>query len=88
MISQILSGEHSTFLADQESRGVGVASNIVGANGKISNLQALDAVDIETFVEYTVLDDGISVTRSHGTSSEAVPGGFDVTLSYNQYSSC
>jgi hypothetical protein len=61
-------------------RRIGVASDIVRANGQVRNLQALDAVDVEALVEHTVLDDAVALLGGHGARAERVPGSLDVAL--------
>ena len=56
-VSKILSSEHSALLANEERSRVRVAADVVGADGEIGDLEALDAVDVETLVQDTVLDD-------------------------------
>jgi hypothetical protein len=73
-VAKILSNEHSTLLADEKSSGIGVAADVVGADGQISHLEALDAMYIETFVEHAVLDDAVALLGRHGAGSETVPG--------------
>lgn len=77
-VSKILARKHSALLANEERSAVSVAADVVGADGQISNLEALDAVDVEALVEHTVLDDGVAVPGGHGARAEGVPGGFDV----------
>jgi hypothetical protein len=45
-----------------------VAANIVRTDGKISDLEILDAVDVETLIEDTMLNDAIAFLGSHGAS--------------------
>ena len=47
-----------------------IPSDIVRANTQISDLQALDAVHIESLVEDAVLDDFVALSRRHGTGSK------------------
>lgn len=49
-------------------------------NGKIGDLQVLHAVDVETFVDNTVLDDGVALLWTHGASTQTVPSRLDVAL--------
>ena len=56
-VSKILSSEHSALLANEQRSRVRVAADVVGADGEIGDLEALDAVDVETLVQDTVLDD-------------------------------
>lgn len=57
-----------------------LTSNVVRADRKISNLEALDAVDVQALVEHTVLDDAVALLGRHGAGSQAVPGALDVAL--------
>ena len=43
----------------------GVASDVVGADRKIGNLEVLDAMDVQALVQDTVLDDAVALLRSH-----------------------
>lgn len=79
-VSQVLGGQHRALLADEQRSAVGVAADVVGADGQIGNLQALDAVDVEALVEHTVLDDAVALLRGHGARAQGVPGGLDVAL--------
>jgi hypothetical protein len=54
---------------------------IVRADRQVRDLQALDAVDIETLVEDTVLHNLIAILGSHTTGTKRVPSGFCVPLS-------
>jgi hypothetical protein len=45
-----------------------IAPHIVRANGKISDLEVLDAVDIKALIKDTMLDDAVSLFRRHGAS--------------------
>lgn len=56
-VAQVLSSEHSALLANEECSRVRVAADVVGADGEIGDLEALDAVDIEALIQDTVLDD-------------------------------
>ena len=78
-VAQVLTGQHSALLADQQRSGIRVAADVVGADGKIGNLEALDAVDVEALVEHAVLDDGVALAWCHGTGTERVPSGLDVS---------
>lgn len=42
-----------------------VTAHIVRANRKIGNLQALDTVDVEAFIEDAVLDDAVALSGGH-----------------------
>lgn len=79
-VSKIFSNEHSSLLANEKSSRVCVAANVVGADGKISNLEALDTVHVESLIKNTVLDDAVTLLGCHGAGSEAVPGGLCVAL--------
>jgi hypothetical protein len=61
-------------------RRVGVTADIVWADRKVRNLQALDAVDVKALIEHTVFNDAVTLLRGHGARAEGVPGGLDVTL--------
>lgn len=77
-VPEILTRQDGTLLANQQGGAVRVAADIVGADGKVGNLEALDAVDVEALVEDAVLDDGVAFARGHGAGAEGVPGCFDV----------
>jgi hypothetical protein len=77
-VSKILARQHSALLANQQGGTVRVAANVIGTDGQVSNLEALDAVDVEALVENTVFDDGVAVAWSHGARAEGVPCCFDV----------
>ena len=53
----------------------GVATNVVRADGEIGDLQVLDAVNIESFIQHAVLDDIVAILGSHTTGTQRVPGG-------------
>lgn len=57
-----------------------LTSNVVRADREISNLEALDAVDVKALIEHTVLDDAVALLGRHGAGSQAVPGALDVAL--------
>jgi hypothetical protein len=78
-ISKILTCQHGALLANQQRSAVRVAAHVVGTDGQVSDLEALNAVDVEAFVQDTVLDDGVAFAGSHGAGSEGVPRCFDVT---------
>jgi hypothetical protein len=77
-VSKILTRQHGALLANQQRSTVRVAAHVVGANGQVSDLEALDAMDVEAVVEDAVLDDGVTFAGSHGACSEGVPCCFDV----------
>jgi hypothetical protein len=79
-VSQVFGGQHRALLTNQQRSAVGVAADVVRADGQIRDLQALDAVDVEALVEHTVLDDAVALLGSHGARAERVPGGLDVAL--------
>ena len=79
-VSQVFGRQHRALLTDEQRSAVSVAADVVGADGQIGDLQALDAVDVETLVEYTVLDDAVALLGRHGARAERVPGGLDVAL--------
>lgn len=59
----------------------GIAANIIGTDGQIADLQALDAVDVQTLVEDTAVGgDVAALARCHAACSQGVPGCFDVAL--------
>ena len=57
-----------------------VAANIVRADGEIRHLQVLDAVDVQSLIQDTMLDNAITLLGSHATCSKRVPGGLDMSL--------
>jgi hypothetical protein len=79
-ISQVFGGQHGALLTNQQRSAVGVAADVVGADGQIGDLQALDTVHVEALVEHTVLDDTVALSGSHGARAQGVPGGLDVAL--------
>ena len=79
-VSQVFGRQHGALLTDEQCSAVGVAADVVGADGQIGDLQALDAVHVQALVEHTVLDDAVTLLRGHGARAEGVPGGLDVTL--------
>ena len=79
-VSQVFGRQHRALLTDEQCGAVGVAANVVGADGQIGDLQALDAMDVETLVEHTVLDDAVALLGCHRARAERVPGGLDVAL--------
>ena len=42
-----------------------VAADVVGADRKVSDLEALDVVDVQALIEHTVLDDAVALLRGH-----------------------
>lgn len=64
-VAQVLTSQDSALLTNEQRSRVGVAADIVGADGQVSNLEALDAVDIEALVQDTVLDDAVAVPGRH-----------------------
>lgn len=79
-VTQVLGRQHGALLTDEQCSAVGIAANIVGADGQISDLQTLDTVHVETLVKHTVLDDAVALLGSHGARAQGVPGGLDVAL--------
>jgi hypothetical protein len=51
-------------MSEKEVR-TSVAPDIVRADRQISNLEILDAVDIEALIEHTMLDDAVTLLWSH-----------------------
>ena len=79
-VSQVLGGQNGALLTDEQRSAVGVAADVIGADRQIGDLQALDTVDVEALVKYTVLDDAVALLGCHGARAERVPGGLDVAL--------
>ena len=79
-IAQILGAEHRTLLTDQQGRAESVAAHIVGADGEIRDLEVLDAMDVESLVKDTVLDNIVAFAWCHAASAQGVPGGLAVAL--------
>lgn len=48
------------------SSGLRVASDIIGTDAEICDLQPLYIVDIEALIQHAVLDDAVSFLRGHG----------------------
>jgi len=80
-VAQVLTRKYGALLANEERSRVRVATDVVGADGQVGDLEALDAVDVEALVEHTVLDDGVAVPGCHGAGTERVPGGLNVACS-------
>lgn len=57
-----------------------VATHIIRTDGQVSNLQTLDTVDIESFIQDSMLDNRISFLGSHRTGSETVPSSLDMAF--------
>ena len=51
-----------------------VAANVVGADRKVSDLEALDVVHIQALIEHTVLDDAVALLGGHGARLAAGSG--------------
>lgn len=64
-LAKIFRSENSALLTDQQSSAVSVAADIVRADGEISDLQAFDAVDIQTLVDDAMLNDAVAVLGTH-----------------------
>jgi hypothetical protein len=60
-----------------------VAPGIVRADGKIGDLQVLDAMNIETLVEDTMLDNLITLFGRHAAGTQGMPG--SLTVSFNPF---
>lgn len=58
-----------------------ITPNIIRTNRQITDLKALNPMDIKTFIDDTaMLDDRVTFSRCHAAGSEGVPGCFDVAL--------
>lgn len=77
-VAQVLASQHSTLLANEQCSRVCVTANVIGADRQVSNLEALDAVDVEAFVQHAVLDNAVAVPGRHGACAQGVPGGLNV----------
>lgn len=77
-VAQVLSSQDSALLTNEQRSRVRVAADVVGADGQVSDLEALDAVHVEAFVQHAVLDNAVTVLGRHRAGAEGVPGGFDV----------
>jgi hypothetical protein len=77
-VAQILTRQDSALLTNKQCSAVRVAAHVVWADGQVSDLEALDAVHVETLVKDTVFDDGVAFAWGHGARAEGVPGSFDV----------
>jgi len=53
---------------------------LTGTDGKISDLEALDTVNVQSLVENTVLDDAVALARRHAARAKRVPGRLNVAL--------
>ena len=69
-VAQVLSHKHGSFLANEQSRAVGVAADIIGADREISAFEAFDAVDVEAGVEDAVFHDGVAFFGGHAAGTE------------------
>src|SRR3569833_1703402 len=78
--------EYLTTVSDNLTQSVALRSDVriisyvIGTDTEISYFQSLDAMDIESFIEHTVLHNAVAFLGSHGAGSEAVPRTFDMTL--------
>lgn len=68
-VAQVLGGQDGALLADEQRGAVGVAADVVGADGQVGDLEVLDAVHVEALVENTVLDDAVALLWCHGASA-------------------
>lgn len=68
------------MLLNGKTYAIGVAADVVGTDGQVRDLETLDAMDVEALIEHTVLDDGVTLPRSHTTGTQAVPSGLNVAL--------
>lgn len=65
---------------EYETYREGVAADVVGADREIRDLQVLDAMDVQSRVQDTMLDNTVALPWSHAASAEGVPGSLAVTL--------
>lgn len=49
-------------------------------DGKVGNLEVLDAVDIQSFIKHTMLDHRITLLGRHAAGTQTVPSGLTVSL--------
>lgn len=73
-IPQVLGGEDGALLANEKGSAIGVATDIVGADRQVSDLEALDTVDVETLVQDTMCDNIVAILGAHGAGAQGVPG--------------
>lgn len=69
-IPKVLSDNHGGFLANQQSRAVSVAADVVRADGQVGAFEALDAVHVQARIEDAVFDDGVAFAGGHGAGAE------------------
>lgn len=79
-VAQVFSSQDRTLLTDEQSRREGVAADVVRADGQIRHLEVLDAMDVETLIQNTMLDDAVALARCHGAGAEGVPGSLAMAL--------
>ena len=72
-VAQVFAHEDSALLADEKSGRVGIAADVIRADGQIGDLEVLGTVDVEALVEHTVLDDRVALLGRHAAGSERVP---------------
>lgn len=70
-VPEVLRDDHGGFLADQQSRAVGVAADVVGADGQVGTFETGDAVYVEAGVQDAVFDDRVAFAGGHGAGAEA-----------------
>jgi len=85
-LTEIFRGQHGALLPNQQCGGIRVATDIVRTDRQIGNLETLDTMDIQAFVENAMLDDAIALPWAHGAGSQRVPGGLHVTLDKHRIS--
>jgi hypothetical protein len=71
-VSQVFGGQNGALLTDEQCSAVGVAADIVGADGQIGDLQAFDAVYVEALIEHTVLDNAVALLGCHRARAEGL----------------
>lgn len=47
-----------------------VAANVVGTDGQVRDLKVLDAMDVESLVQDTMLDDLVALPRCHAACAK------------------
>jgi hypothetical protein len=58
----------------------GVAADVVRADREIRDLQVLNAMDIQSLIQDTMLDNAVALSRAHRACAQAVPSSLRVSL--------
>lgn len=79
-VAEILGSEHGALLADEQSGGIRVASDVVRADTQVGDLEILSAPYVETRIQYSMLGRLVAFFWRHRARTERMPSGFDMTL--------